>query len=102
MNEYWWGNLKGRIRRWWYNLMTRVGGGFVRLFHPDPRCSCGWRLAQRGDGTWLCGHCLNVAFPEGDLLRGRRVLQDWPCDCRFCTGLVRERSENRSQENGGD
>lgn len=89
MNEYWMINLKGRIGTRWYNLMTRVGGTIVRLFRLDPRCSCGWRLAQRNDGTWLCGHCLNNAFPEHDVLRGRRVLKKWPCDCMFCNGSVR-------------
>ena len=96
MNEYWWGNFKGGIGTWWYNLMTRVGGGAVRLFQITPRCSCGWRLAQRNDGTWLCCHCLHVAFPDSDPLKGRSVPKNWPCDCMFCNGLVRDaKSKNR-------
>ncbi len=95
MNEYWWENFKGRVENWWYNLMTDVGGGVVRLFGIAPRCECGWRLAQRNDGTWLCGHCFNVAFPEHDVLRGRRTIKDWPCECMFCTGVVRESQERQ-------
>ena len=95
MNEYWWVNFIGGIGTWWYNRMTRVGGAVVRMFGLQPRCSCGWRLSQRFDGMWLCGHCVNVAFPERDVLRGRRELKDWPCNCMLCDGTVRNA---RSQE----
>ncbi len=59
-DSYRWENFRNRIWTWQYNLRNKIWL-FVarRLFRPDPRCVCGWPLAQRFDGTWLCGHCLN-------------------------------------------
>ncbi len=91
MNEYWWGNLKGRIGTWWYNRMTKIGSALVVFFGVTPRCPCGWCLAQRFDGLWLCGHCYNVAFPERDVLLGHREpAKNHGCACYFCNGCARK------------
>lgn len=102
MNEYWWPNLKGSIRTRLYNLATPVGGALVRMVRLHPRCPCGWRLAQRFDGLWLCGHCYNVAFPERDVLLGHRppAKNTSDCDCYFCNGGAREHPAWRSPDEG--
>jgi len=76
--------IRSVIEAGWYNLWTKIVVVIVRALRLEPRCMCGWRLAQRGDGTWLCGRCCNVAFPSNDPLRGRRKSTRRPCGCLLC------------------
>lgn len=97
-DEFWWVNFKGRLLYWWHNLTGRVGDRLVAFLGLAPRCECGWRLAQRFDGLWLCGRCYHVAFPEQDPLREVRNRETIVCSCYLCNGLARKNRESRKPE----
>lgn len=72
--------MRGSLGAWWYNLRNRVGF-FVsrRLVRLTPRCDCSWPLAQRFDGAWVCGRCLNGS--------------DHDCPCYLCVRGARREHE---------
>lgn len=98
----WWRLVGPTVVSWWYNLRTRLGQWLVPALGIEPRCACGWRLAQLLDGNWTCGQCTNAAFPERDPLREFRdvypIGDTSRCSCLLCDGTVRRLAEERANK----
>jgi hypothetical protein len=67
--------MTSRLRIWldadWYNFRTALANRIVSILRIRPRCPCGWPLAQRNDGLWVCGACTNAGRGYYDEVAGQ-------------------------------
>lgn len=52
--------MRAKFEAWRTNTRWRVMGWLVRKLGLEPYCPCGWPLAQRFDGQWVCGSCVKA------------------------------------------